>query len=134
MSIPGWLGRLATDDIHADTKRLKAAKVELVEDPKDVDNVPRAMAMSSDRELAAFVCSHIFDNTRPVLLVARENRDWMFLCGAEHPADEEYHVVGIDHLFTRDPTLTELTDLENDWEAERTSTGGAWRRSKITVE
>ena len=30
---------LATDDIHADTKRLKAANVEFVEDPKDFGNV-----------------------------------------------------------------------------------------------
>jgi predicted enzyme related to lactoylglutathione lyase len=30
---------LGTDDIHADTKRLKAAKVEFVEDPKDFGNV-----------------------------------------------------------------------------------------------
>jgi hypothetical protein len=41
------------------------------------------------REIAAFVCSHIFKNTHPLLLVARENGDWMFLCGQVH--DDRHH-------------------------------------------
>jgi len=85
-------------------------------------------------ELAAFVCSHIFDNSRPVLLVARENGDWMYLCGKPHGDDEEYHVVGREHLIERDPTLRDTFDLPDQTEAERESVGGQWVRIALSSE
>ena len=84
-----------------------------------------------EREAAAFVCSHIFANSRPVLLVAREDGDWMFLCGAEHPEEEKYEVVGVEHLLERDPALRELNDLEDNQEAERSAVGEPWVRTRI---
>ena len=80
--------------------------------------------MSAER--TAFVCSHVFANTRPVLLVGREDGDLMFSCGAEHPADEEYHAMGLAHLLERDSTLNQVQDLEDNWEAERTAAGAPW--------
>lgn len=71
-----------------------------------------------NREVAAFVCSHVFENTRPVLLVAREHGDWMFLCGQGHPTDERYRVVGREHLLEGDPRLSETLDLPDNAEAE----------------
>jgi len=84
-----------------------------------------------DRETAAFVCSHVFDDTSPVLLVVREEGDWMFLCGAEHPPDEEYRVVGINHLTSRDSLLCEVIDLPDNSEAERAEVGAPWIRTSL---
>ena len=82
-------------------------------------------------EIAAFTCSHVFSAQRDVLLVAREAGDWMFLCGDEHGADEDYHVVGMNHLLSRDVSLREILDLPEGFEAERSSKGQAWIRTEV---
>ena len=85
--------------------------------------------MTPDREAAAFVCSHIFNATCPVLLVSREDGDWQFLCGGTHDADEKPRVVGLNHLLERDATLREILDLPSDWDAERSAVSAPWKRT-----
>jgi len=82
-----------------------------------------------EREAVAYVCSHIFDATRPVLLVSRQDGDWQFLCGGPHEADEKPRVVGLNHLVERDTTLRDILDLPSDWDAERSEMTGAWTRT-----
>lgn len=82
-------------------------------------------------EVAAYVCSHVFENTRPILLVSRAGGDWQCLCGGEHDSDEVPHVVGLNHLMERDPTLAELQDLPDEWEAERANVGDTWVRTRV---
>jgi hypothetical protein len=77
-------------------------------------------------EYAAFICSHVFDNSRPILLVVKSDGDRQFLCGDTH--DEIPRVVGINHLLDRDPSLHEVMDLPDNWEAERESPETLWRR------
>ena len=81
-------------------------------------------------EVPAYVCSHIFENTRPVLLVCKEDGDWQFLCGGEHPEDEIPKVIGINHIIDRDKSLVELLDLPDNWEAERIAAQCKWIRKK----
>jgi hypothetical protein len=81
----------------------------------------------------AFICSHIFDNTRPVLLVMNTDGDWQFLCGGIHEG-ETPRVVGINHLLDRDPSLRSVLDLPNNWEAERESLWSPWQRRPIVFE
>jgi len=69
-----------------------------------------------------------------VLLVAREEGDWMFLCGAQHPSDEEYQVVGLEHLIDRDKTLLAALNLEDQMELERSAVGGVWTKRALTSE
>jgi len=81
--------------------------------------------------LKSYVCIHIFNGTRPVLFVSREGGDWSFLCGDLHDdVVDNYRVVGIGHIFDRDPTLLELLDLPEEWDAERQYVGGEWLRTK----
>ena len=75
--------------------------------------------------LAVYVCSHVFEETRPVLYVCRADGDWQFLCGN----DDHYgkpHVVGVGHLTARDPSLNQLAELKPDWGAEREEVGAEW--------
>lgn len=75
----------------------------------------------------AYVCVHVFNQTKPILLVNREGGDWCFLCGEEHEDNaSEYRVVGIGHLFDRDASLGSLVSLLPDWEAERSSLESDW--------
>lgn len=85
-------------------------------------------------EIHSYVCSHIFQDTRPILLVAREEGDWMFLCGEPHDEGEQYHLVGINHLLDRDRSLREILALPDNFEAERATVGGAWRRTPIAAQ
>jgi hypothetical protein len=81
-----------------------------------------------ERELAAFVCRHVFEGSRPIRLVAHEDGDWQFLCGEEHEPGEGPRVVGLNHLVERDPSLVDVLELQEGWEAERPAVGGPWVR------
>jgi hypothetical protein len=82
-----------------------------------------------DKHHKAYVCNHVFDRSRPILLVNRSGGDWCFLCGEEHPQDASaYKVVGIGHVLESDASLRELDDLPADWEAERKKVGQTWIR------
>jgi hypothetical protein len=59
-------------------------------------------------ETAAFICGHVFDQSRPILLVSHEGGDWQFLCGGDHQPCDRPRVVGINHLLDRDPSLRTL--------------------------
>lgn len=78
------------------------------------------------QEIRCIVCSHVFADTRPVLLVAREDGEWMFLCGDLHSDGEDYHVVGVEHLVERDSSLRDIPALNDGFEAERAGIGGRW--------
>jgi hypothetical protein len=81
-------------------------------------------------ENVAYVCAHVFDRSRPVLLVAHdEDGDWQFVCGEVHEGSIP-RVVGIDHIIEHDPSLEALRDLPVGWEAERQSIGAPWIRTK----
>jgi len=82
-------------------------------------------------ERGALVCEHVFDASRPVLLVSHEGGDWQFLCGSvDHASWDTARVVGINHLFDGDPSLRELLDLPAGWDAERAKIGEAWARKR----
>lgn len=89
------------------------------------------MRTGIDPHLKSYVCIHVFENTRPVLLVSRVDGDWCFLCGGMHDdSASSYRVVGIGHLIDRDPTLVAILDLESDWEAERAAVDQRWLRTQ----
>lgn len=85
-------------------------------------------------EQAAFICSHVYEGKRPVLLVIKEGGDWQFLCGGEHPDEEVPHVVGLLHLLEKDPTLSEVLDIPDGCEAERSDRYSPWIKTKLTPE
>jgi hypothetical protein len=93
------------------------------------------MANNIHPHLRCFVCIHVFQNTRPVLLVSRPDGDWCFLCGDAHPNEaSSYSAVGIGDILERDAALLELQDLEVDWEAERQAVGKPWFKTKCVPD
>ncbi len=86
--------------------------------------------MFAPHNLTSYVCSHVFEGTRPILLVVREDGDWMFMCGDTDHGPDDCHVVGVGHLIDRDPTLEECADIPNGYEAERSAVGEPWLRSQ----
>ena len=50
--------------------------------------------------LKAYVCVHVFEGARPVLLVSCPGGDWCFLCREAHQQSAaDFKVVGIGHLL-----------------------------------
>ncbi len=82
------------------------------------------------RNQKTYVCLEIFNNEKPIKLVAHEDGAWEVLCGDVHPQDAAFcRVVGIGHLLDRDPTLYDVMDLPDHWEAERSEVGAPWIRT-----
>jgi len=92
------------------------------------------MSVNENDHSPAFVCSHVFAGSHPVLLVCKVDEDWQFLCGGEHDEDECPHVVGLVHLLKRDSSLQSVLDLPEGWEAERDSVNAPWCRRRIDDE
>jgi hypothetical protein len=88
------------------------------------------MCMSFHRK--SYVCIHVFNQSRPVLLVSREDGDWCFLCGDVHPdSAEHYRVVGMGHVVEQDPSLESVMDLLPNEEVERIAVGEGWVRTNL---
>ena len=85
--------------------------------------------MNSPFHTAAVVCKHVFAATHPVLLVSKMDGDqWQFLCGYVHQGTADYRIVGIGHIIEREPTLQDVLDLPDNWDAERESVDSPWKR------
>lgn len=80
----------------------------------------------------SYICEHVFRAERPILLVSREDGDWMFMCGSgDHYDSELPRVVGLSHIIERDAALLEILDLLDNWEAERKDVHSPWVRKQI---
>lgn len=87
---------------------------------------------SAARNTAVYICTRVRDGA-PVLHVSHDDEgDWQFLCGGDqHGAGQSDPglLACMECVVADDLTLNELSDLREDWTAERDSVGGAWRRS-----
>ena len=83
--------------------------------------------------LKTYVCTHVFDEAMPVLLVVHDkDGDWSFVCGGHHEdSAKAYRVVGVGHLTSRDSSLDQCADLPIGFEAERSAVSQQWIRTKI---
>lgn len=116
---------------------LKRCDAELIDQYKKLAQVHRSSREHNgqivDFHQKTYVCIHVFENKKPVLLVSRPDADWCFLCGDEHPDDASYYrVVGLGHVLERDASLKEVLDLAPDEEAERTAFGSSWIRIRLS--
>lgn len=84
------------------------------------------------RNLGVIVCAHVFEATRPIMLVCHENNLWQCLCGQDdHHGADDGHLVGIGHLLDRDDSLAQLSDLPPGWQAERDTPNSDWKRMRL---
>lgn len=88
----------------------------------------------NNKHTPCFLCSHIFEDTRPILYVSKADGDWQFLCGYDDHEDEIPHVVGIHHIFDRDESLLPLENLSDDYEANRTNVKDEWQIQPCSEE
>ena len=88
--------------------------------------------MPDIEHVEAYVCDQVLGNGDPVLLVSREDGDWVFLCEDRiHDDADEIHVIGLSHLFDMDASLLELSNMVDDEVARRSSKASDWDRSIV---
>lgn len=86
-------------------------------------------------DLASYVCSHVLDRSRPVLLVIREyDGDWIAACGGDdhEQSSECWFVVGWGHVLECDPAVGDIEALERGEEAERSAVTAPWVVSRLS--
>ena len=91
------------------------------------------------RKFGVFVCCHVFNNERPILLVVHEHDgDWGFYCGQiDHSTDDggkDYSWVGVGHLIDRDETVNDTALLDRGSEMERSEIGGKWIKTSFIAQ
>jgi hypothetical protein len=83
----------------------------------------------SPTNLGVIVCSHILEDSRPILLVAHDADGWNFACGKrDHDGADDFHVVGVGHLVSRDSSINDRANLPVGSIAERASGDSPWMR------
>ena len=82
----------------------------------------------------SYTCTHVLSGSRPVLYVAREDGELIFACGSNHHEEstDDWKVVHSGHLVDLDASLTEVIDVPDNQQAERTAIGSPWVRGQIT--
>ncbi len=91
--------------------------------------------MKLPRNLGVIVCSHVFENNRPLLyVVCDEDNYYHFMCGGHDHLDEnDAHYVGLGHVIAKDSSLEGLLPkLGLSCEAERKDESSEWTISKIS--
>lgn len=76
--------------------------------------------------IAVFVCSHIFDNTRPILYISKDDGEYQFLCGDIHEENELPRVVGLGEIVESDESVLDVMDLNDGQDAERKTVNDSW--------
>ncbi|MCG9599184.1 MULTISPECIES: hypothetical protein [Vibrio] len=89
--------------------------------------------MKFRNDYGVFVCTHVFEKTRPVLFSVRDfDGDWQFLCGIDGCVESgRPHHIGVGHLVAEDATINDLTALEPGTCARRSALGSQWVVGKL---
>jgi hypothetical protein len=84
--------------------------------------------------MAAFVCTHVVKEGRPILSVTRESPEdpqdsgLVITCGlvADHPP-ADLMIVGMDNWCKRDPSIKPLLEMPLDYWAHRDTPDDEWQ-------
>jgi hypothetical protein len=85
---------------------------------------------------ACFVCSHVLNRERPVLLVTHDDDGeyeyWQFLCGETDHDDAQIKITSMKKATEIDPSVNDLHDMPVGVRADRKSIKDPWKPFTIT--
>jgi hypothetical protein len=77
---------------------------------------------------ACFVCGHVMDKSRPILLASHEKEDgcWQFLCGFNNHNDADIKIISLKQAVEIDSSINELFEMSLGLAADRKSVNHKW--------
>jgi len=82
------------------------------------------------RDTLAFTTRGVLDGTQPIRVVSHDSEgEWQFLCGTTTDAGDG-RLVSLGTIISLHPSVAELGNLPERWQAIRDSPSDAWRRIK----
>ena len=99
---------------------------------KTTPNSNSAWPFASPENEAVVTVSQIINSELPILLVVHNEEDggWQFLTGTEI-SGEDRMLVGLKTITNIDPSILELADLQEGWQAIRENVDGSWVKEEI---
>jgi hypothetical protein len=95
--------------------------------------MPSIVISALPRNFLVYICRHVFDRTRPVLLVTHDDDGALCtLCGfSDHSTDPnveppDFRGVGLGQLTAADPSLTTAPPIPVGWIVERRAPTEGW--------
>ena len=73
----------------------------------------------------------VFENNPVLHVIHDEDGDWQFL-GSGDADETDIALVHVSHLFDRDMTLAEISDIPRGWHAWRAEIGGKWTKVELS--
>jgi hypothetical protein len=86
----------------------------------------------SNRQGAAFVCTHVAIGRRPILFAERSepveavDSGWQFLCGLEEDHGTEAQIWSLQEVINADLSLAQLVDLPVGTRVVRSTVTATW--------
>jgi hypothetical protein len=85
---------------------------------------------------ACFVCDHVINRTRPILLVTHDEDDeyeyWQFLCGESDHDESNIKIISIKQATEIDSSINDLHEMPLGVSADRKSINDKWHPFTIT--
>jgi hypothetical protein len=85
---------------------------------------------------ACFVCDHVMNRIRPILLVTHDEDDeyeyWQFLCGESDHDESNIKIISIKQATDIDPSINDLYEMPVGVSADRKSITDQWEPFTIT--
>jgi hypothetical protein len=83
------------------------------------------------RNLGVITTTKVLKENHPILLAAHEvDGDWQFLCGTT-TEEQDLHLVCLNEIVQRDPSVNLLADLPEGWCAWRDTVRDEWQREPL---
>lgn len=80
-----------------------------------------------DAHKAVVICQHVFSGEAIVGFLHEHDGDLQAVCGSDdHDRDDDWCIVGLNHLIDHHPELRSLPDVAPGYAAERASPNDDW--------
>lgn len=101
---------------------------------KKKENHKSSFLFSDPENTACFICDHVMNKHRPILLVTHETEDgsWMFMCGKADHTENNYKIVSLKEIVEIDNSVNALCKMPLGCAAERVSVNDEWKGYTMT--
>jgi hypothetical protein len=86
-----------------------------------------------ERNVAVFTTRQVLEGSPILRVVHEDDGSWQFLCDTTYDV-ADLKIVTLEEIVKRDPTVTDLFQLNYGWQAFREAIGGKWQTEEHETE